>query len=282
MNKMGSVTMLLACTMMSGCAAYGAAKNYSNFNKLDGGYDVREGPSRIIENKDFPVRLGNQGESYDSIRKQLKLSGDDKKDMKDIFYAAASIIDTDCHNYFSALDRLSQDKATGVSETSLIGSTTTSLMGAFNASHVAIATVAALFGLTTQTIENAANNVLYDLPPYATYALVIKAKQTFITYLPIEKISGGPQLITALNSYYELCTPVKIRGFVTEAVRSKSASVDKIDGQGLGFYIPIVNFGGGADSFVKEQPVDGGAKPAPDAKPTAQQQQQIQAEPQAH
>ncbi|MBB6254351.1 hypothetical protein [Nitrospirillum iridis] len=260
MNKMGSAAMLLACVVLNGCSAYNAAKSYVNVNRSSSEVDLQDGPDQVLDRIDFVNRLKKQGDSYKAIKRQLGYEDTMEEHpgmYKNMFYATASILDADCHSYFSGLDRLFQDKGTSTSEASLVGSTTTSLMGAFKASHVAIAAVAALFGLTTQTIDNLANNMLYDLPPYATYALVVKAKQAFIAYLPLDKISNGPQLITALNGYYELCTPIKIRGFVTEAVKSKNASVDVIPGSSLGkdpgFYIPSINFGAGGEASVPQQ-----------------------------
>jgi hypothetical protein len=159
-----------------------------------------------------------------------------------------TLIGRNCFDYLRALDRLDVDRSTAVAELGLFGGAASALLAAFEVAAAATAATAAGFALASQSLDTAAKNVLFDLPPYSVLNLVESAEGAYYRAVPRPQIDSDLKLFAALEGYYQICSPVKIRGLVADAlakakpVASAPGAAAPAAGAGGGFFVPIIGF----------------------------------------
>jgi hypothetical protein len=129
-----------------------------------------------------------------------------------------NLVNTQCEKYIDALFWWNRYKRTTVTELSLVGAATAAILGIANASAAAIAITAAAFGLTTATVENIGNSVLYELEPSGVKTIVDRAMATYRGGVSLDEINDRPTAVAVIQGYLALCLPASIETRVNEAI----------------------------------------------------------------
>jgi hypothetical protein len=131
-----------------------------------------------------------------------------------------SDIDAVCANYFRRLDDFADYRRSIRDGTGIIGSATTTLMAALDAAQGGIAIVSSLFGVTQALMDTGSQAALFSVDPTRLYNLHAKAASAYRQHRqpPIEQISSPGQAADMLGGYVTLCTPVALKGLISETV----------------------------------------------------------------
>lgn len=201
---------LLLVVNLTGCATY---RNTSQ---------VQDGPGLEFKAADLKTFRANQDEL---IKELYALAGTGNPphngQWQDVIQAGMDFADSRCEAYMHALFRLNRDKKTVIAQTSLLGTATAGLMAAAKSAAQDVAAVAVLFGLTSSTVDNLTNNLLYELDPSSVRTLVKSLQAKFRSGLT-EGYDSRPAAMRVIRAYAVLCVPANIEAEVNLAVKGSA------------------------------------------------------------
>jgi hypothetical protein len=127
--------------------------------------------------------------------------------------------DRKCEQYMDALFWLNRQKSATVSQISLTGAAAGGALAAVTAAADEIALITIAFGLAGSTVENLANNVLYELEPSGVRNLVEALQREYSTGLEGRTYDNRTNAFADIQGYVALCLPANIEAEVNNAVK---------------------------------------------------------------
>ena len=129
-------------------------------------------------------------------------------------------IDAVCTNYFKRLDDYADYRKSLRDSTGIVGSATTTLMAALDAATGGIAIVSGLFGVSQGLMDSTSQAALYSIDATKLYNLYYKAASAYRQSRkpPVEQISSAGEAADMLGGYVALCTPVVLKGLISESI----------------------------------------------------------------
>jgi hypothetical protein len=140
-------------------------------------------------------------------------------DWDKVIAAGIEYADAKCEAYMGALVRLNRDRKTIASELGLLGTASAGIMAAAKSAARDISMVAIAFGLSTATVDNLSNNVLYDIEPSSVRSMV-KALQAKFKDKQDTGYSTRPAAMGVIRGYASLCMPASIEAEVNHAIKN--------------------------------------------------------------
>jgi hypothetical protein len=137
-----------------------------------------------------------------------------------IVQAGMNDIDLRCDSYLSWLDQKKRENAATLSEIGAVRVAVDALTNpaiATTISPVALASVAAAFGLATSTLSNV-NSLLLQVDHTTVQSVVFVNRREFRQNMLKLAISSKPMVIHALRSYLEICMPMTISANINSTV----------------------------------------------------------------
>jgi hypothetical protein len=137
-----------------------------------------------------------------------------------IVQAGMNDIDVRCDSYLSWLDQRKRDNAAILSEIGAVRVAVDALTNpavATGISPIALASVAAAFGLATNTLSNV-NSLLLQVDHTTVQSVVFVNRREFREKMLKLAVSNKPMVIHALRSYLEICMPMTISANINSTV----------------------------------------------------------------
>ncbi|PHV04993.1 hypothetical protein CSQ96_22590 [Janthinobacterium sp. BJB412] len=140
-------------------------------------------------------------------------------DWDKVIDAGIEYADSKCEAYMAALVRLNRDRKTISGELGLLGTASAGVMAAAKSAAKDISLVAIAFGLSSASVDNLSNNVLYDIEPSSVRALV-KALQAKYKDEKVLGYASRPAAMAVIRGYASLCMPAAIEAEVNHAIKN--------------------------------------------------------------
>ena len=214
--------LLRATAVLSLCAATlaGCATHQHNTQ-------VQDGPGLEFKAADVTAFHENQAAVLTELQKMANLPDAPTGTQWDLVIdAGMDFADSRCEAYLHALFRLNRDKRTVTSQIGLLGTASAGLMAAAESAAKEVAAVAVLFGLANSTVDNLANNVLYDLDPSSVRTLVKSLQSAYRSNLQ-SGYTTRPAAFRVIRAYAMLCVPSNIESEVNLAIKKAAPAANQ-------------------------------------------------------
>lgn len=188
-----------------------------------------EGPQVDLQ----PERTaGYRALAFDVLDELAVLAGADdvaaRSYHKDVTKAGLLVIDAACGEYLEALFWLDRGKTHTVAQLGLVNTAASGALGLFGGGADLIAAVGGAFGLTTATVENIGESLLYQLEPSTVRELVRKTQIAFRQSFRTQIVDDRVAALEHMAAYAALCKPPAIESEVLRSVETAQAETETV------------------------------------------------------
>ena len=139
-------------------------------------------------------------------------------DWTPVVQAGINYVDQQCRKYIDALFWWDRGRTTTRNEVNLVGTATAGTLGIIGAAAQPIALTAVAFGVTSASIDNLANSILYQVEPSGVRGIVDRTQAVYKEAIKDTQYKTRPGAVSAIGGYLALCLPETLEAEVNHAI----------------------------------------------------------------